>query len=333
MRWPARPASVARAISSPSSTSVERLRVVHDGHDETVVARDRDTDVARVVVHELVGVGVVARVEDRAHSPRATTAARTKNAVRVMSAPSLGAHGGVRVEQRAGVDLVEQRDVRHRAPRLGHVVGHRAPDAAQRLAAGHRRLVACDAARRSAAVTRPPGPVPATSARSMPELARQLAHRRRRLHRARAGAARCRGPARAGPTPGCSGRGARGRGRARACRRSRCPASGTSSRGRAHGNEVADLGAERHHGARRGHRQLDLGLVGLHVGDDLVARHVVTHRDAPLHQLGLGHALAEIGQEVLHATQASRDASSAATTRATSGRHQSSTSGGGEPTS
>ena len=86
-----------------------------------------------------------------------------------------------------------------------------------------------------------------------------------------------------------------------------------------------------------GHRQLHLGLVGLHVGDDLVTRHVVTDRDPPLHQLGLGHALAEIGQEVGRGLgidrQASNDASSAATMRATSGRHQSSTSGGAEPTS
>ena len=57
---------------------------------------------------------------------------------------------------------------------------------------------------------------------------------------------------------------------------------------------------------------------------------VVADRDLPAHDLRFRHALAEVGQpegqRISH--YASNDASSAATTRAASGRHQSSTSGG-----
>ena len=118
---------------APSSTSVQRLRVVHDRHDESVVARDRDADVARVVVHDLVAVGVELALRI-GNSSSARTAARTKNAVSVMSSPCSARTRGVRVEQWARVDLVEQRDVRDRAPGLGHVAGHRPADAAERLA-------------------------------------------------------------------------------------------------------------------------------------------------------------------------------------------------------
>ena len=152
----------------------------------------------------------------------------------------------------------------------------------------------------SAAVTRRPGPVPATVARSTPSSFASF----------RTGGAASTGPVPPGavlgalrvavPTPGCSGAAVLAVARPRTgVPPIADPASGTSSsRGAPTGTRSPTSAPSAHDGARRGHRQLHLGLVGLHVGDDLVARHVVTHRDPPLHQLGLGHALPEIGEEV-----------------------------------
>ena len=104
---------------------------------------------------------------------------------------------------------------------------------------------------------------------------------------------------------------------------------GELEEGGADGEHVADVAAEAGDRARERHGQLHLGLVRLHVHDDLVAGDVVADRDLPAHDLRFRHPLAEVGkpegQRVRH--YAFSDASSAATTRAVSGRHQSSTSG------
>ena len=50
-------------------------------------------------------------------------------------------------------------------------------------------------------------------------------------------------------------------------------------------------------GAGEGAGQLDHGLLGLHLDEDLVQRHLVADGDVPGHELGLGQPLAEIGQE------------------------------------
>ena len=110
---------------------------------------------------------------------------------------------------------------------------------------------------------------------------------------------------------------------------------GELEEGGADGEQVADVAAEGGDRAGERHRQLHLGLVGLHVHDDLVAGDVVADRDLPAHDLRFRHPLTEVGQPVGQRVRhyASSDASSAATTRAVSGRHQSSTSGTGAGTS
>ena len=95
----------------------------------------------------------------------------------------------------------------------------------------------------------------------------------------RTGGAACTGSARGAPAQhrSCPARrspSARPRDRTRGpgCRRARCPVSGTSSRrGAPTGTMSPTSRAEAHDRARGGHRELDLRLVGLHVGDDLVA--------------------------------------------------------------
>ncbi len=110
---------------------------------------------------------------------------------------------------------------------------------------------------------------------------------------------------------------------------------GELEQGGADGEHVADVAAQAGDRAREGHRELHLGLVRLHVHDDLIAGDVVAHRDLPAHDLRFRHSLAEVGeperQRVRH--YAFSDASSAVTTRAVSGRHQSSTRGTGAGTS
>ena len=49
--------------------------------------------------------------------------------------------------------------------------------------------------------------------------------------------------------------------------------------------------------AREGAWQLDHGLLGLHLDEDLVQRHLVAAGHVPGHDLGLGEALPQVGQE------------------------------------
>ncbi len=56
------------------------------------------------------------------------------------------------------------------------------------------------------------------------------------------------------------------------------------------------LGAQRHDGAGDGRWDLDGRLVGHDGGEKLVFQHRLADLDMPFDQLGLGHALADIGQ-------------------------------------
>ena len=60
---------------------------------------------------------------------------------------------------------------------------------------------------------------------------------------------------------------------------------------------LADLAAERLDDAGERRRQLHDRLGGLELDDGLVDRHLVAGRDEPRDDLGLGEALAEVGED------------------------------------
>ena len=68
---------------------------------------------------------------------------------------------------------------------------------------------------------------------------------------------------------------------------------------RTDGDGLARLGQQLDHGAGEGTGQLDDGLLGLHLDEDLVQRHLVAHGDVPGHELGLRQPLTQVGQEEL----------------------------------
>ena len=78
---------------------------------------------------------------------------------------------------------------------------------------------------------------------------------------------------------------------------------------RADRHHLADFAGQLDHHAGDGRFHLDRGLVGHHVGDLLVLRHLVADLDVPGDDLGLGNAFADIGQaegEACHAGQSFR---------------------------
>ena len=74
--------------------------------------------------------------------------------------------------------------------------------------------------------------------------------------------------------------------------------NGEQERVERHG--LAFLDVEREDGPSGGRGNFDDGLVGLHFGDGLIKRDRVAGLDQPAHQLGLDHALAQIGQMELY---------------------------------
>ena len=156
---------------------------------------------------------------------------------------------------------------------------------------------------------------------------RPLALRARGADRRRRGAMRARGRARAEPSAATT---ARARGRAAPAGLAPSGASAVGGRGsarvafdlqpdqrRADRDGVADLGAEPDHLAvdRRG--DLDGRLVGHHRGEHRVLAHDVAGLHVPFDELGLGDALADVGQldDVLGHAQPSITSTSASPTR------------------
>ena len=169
------------------------------------------------------------------------------------------------------------------------------------------------------------------SSRSTPSSLRQLAHRRRRLHRAAAGGRGARACAAPGRRRAARARGARGGVAAHRRAGDRGPGVGDEvEEGRADGDEVADLGAERRDRARLRARaarprpcRSARGRRSGRVSRDRRPRPSNARsppRPSPPRDRGARYG---IGSGIEHA-------SSAATTRAASGRHQSSTAVAGE---
>ncbi len=94
-------------------------------------------------------------------------------------------------------------------------------------------------------------------------------------------------------------------------------------------DDLADLAAERLDDTGERGRQLHDRLRRLEFDDGLVDRDLVTRRDEPGDDLGLGQALAEVGQDELAAHASHSQESSAASTRSAVGRWYSSSFGDG----
>ncbi len=92
---------------------------------------------------------------------------------------------------------------------------------------------------------------------------------------------------------------------------------------------LADLTAERLDDARERRRQLHHRLRRLEFHHGLVGGHLVAGSDEPRDDLGLGQALAEVGQDEVAAHQSHSQVSSAASTRSGVGRWCSSSFGDG----
>ena len=119
--------------------AASRSRELESGSKATVL---------RITEEAEEDAGLLSYLEARALRPGARHDPREEEHGEGDVGTVLGAHGGVHVEQRTGVELVEQRDVRDLAPGLGQVAGHRPADAAQRLAAGRIGRAGRDAGRR-----------------------------------------------------------------------------------------------------------------------------------------------------------------------------------------